>query len=144
MKLSCIFNVFPKKYTCEICGEKLSKKFFANDSSKKICIRCQIKENEKKKKKESDKNFQYIHKNCKELFVTHSVAYVTQTSVWFDVSKGEPCLVQNDAFGPRGSLLYWSYSYISFEELKDLAKRVSNDVFEKYKDIDVSNWKQFI
>lgn len=144
MKLSCIFNVFPKKYTCEICGEKLSKKFFANDSSKKICICCQIKENEKKKKKESDKNFQYIHKNCKELFVTHSVAYVTQTSVWFDVSKGEPCLVQNDAFGPRDSLLYWSYSYISFEELKDLAKRVSNDVFEKYKDIDVSNWKQFI
>lgn len=139
---------FNKKITCQKCGEKLSKRFFSDNSNEKICVYCKNEEEEQKRIQErmqkSDKNFQYIRKNCRELFVTHSEAYVCQTSVWFDVFKEKPCLVENHVNGPRDSLLFWSYSYISFEELKDLAKNVSKEVYEKYKNLNESNWKEYI
>lgn len=139
-----ISDIFSNKYTCEKCGKRLSKKNFTDYSIKKICDECQGKENKLKKRQESEENRQYIEKNCRELFVISCSAYDSTTSVWFDISKKEPCIVYTHSSGPRDSLLNWSYSYISFDRLKELATAVSEEVFEKFKDIDEGNWQQYI
>ncbi|MBR6515017.1 MAG: hypothetical protein IKT46_09330 [Clostridia bacterium] len=135
---------FNKKIICQKCKKKLSKKEFSSFSNENICISCYQKEKEKREKRESDANWQYIENNCRTLFTLHCDAYVSTTSVGFDISKKKPCIIRSHAFGPRDSWMYWSYYYIEFDELQDLAKKVSEEVYEKYKNMNEKNWKECI
>lgn len=135
---------FNKKAICQKCKKKLSKKEFTSLSNENICIYCASKEREKREKRESDTNWKYIEMHCRELFALNCDAYTSTTSVGFDMSKRKPCIISGHAFGPRDSWMYWSYSHIEFNELKDLAKKVSEEVYEKYKNMNENNWKEYI
>ena len=139
-----IQKLFDKKMVCQKCKRKLSKNEFVDSTKGNICIYCDFKEKEFKKRQESENNCQYIEKNCRTLFVVQDEAYVYSTSVGFDIFQKTPCIIHSYAFGPRDSLLYWSYSHIGFDELKKLAKENSNETYEKYKNMDESNWQQYI
>ena len=133
-----------KKIICESCQQKLPQTTF---SKQKICTLCYMNKLESEKIQNSKENWEYIEKNIKDFFVINHIdrnPHSTYRVAGFDTLKKEPCIriCKND--DGRKTYLLWSYSHITFDELKEYAKEVSSDTYEKIKNIDVNNWEQFV
>lgn len=143
-------KIFKRKTLCINCKNEYPTKDFTLDVNKKKCNYCVKKELNKKRKQEKQnrKEIEYNSKHIKELFTKDMEAYVSYDKVCIDTAKGQPC-IQHFRDSGHGGLGYGgigdtSITYISFEDVKDIAKNISEDLYEKYKNINETNWKEYI
>ena len=144
-------KILKRKVTCMNCKNEYFIKDFSLDVNKKKCNYCIKKEQDKKKqeqKKQRQETMEYSSKYIKELFIRDMEPYVSDNKVCMDIHKEQPCIEHFRDCG-HGGLGYGgigdiSITYISFEEVKDFAKNISEELYEKYKNINETNWKEYI
>ncbi len=149
--MTILDKILKRKMVCINCKCEYSQKNFTLDINKKRCNYCVKKELDKAKEEQAEqrkKEIEYNSKYIKELFTKDMEAYFYYNKVCMDIYKEQPCIESFRSewhgglgYGGQGDI---SITYISFEDLKDIAKNISAELYEKYKDINKTNWKEYI
>ena len=140
-------KILKRKRVCVNCKNEYSIKGFSLDANKEKCNYC-IKKEQEELKQQRQETMQYCSKYIKELFTRDMEPYVSYNKVCMDIYKEQPCIEHFRDCG-HGGLEYGgigdtTITYISFEEVKNIAKSISEELYEKYKNINETNWKEYI
>ena len=97
--------------------------------------------------KSSDYNWDYIENNCVELFsISVNTERMEANDMYIDLKTGQPFILYSRMVHLMGGAYTTDYAVhlTSFEELRKTAKKISRHTYEKYKNMDESNWKEYI
>ena len=122
--------------TCSLCGKKVNKNDAIPNACFTYCIDC------------ANKHSISEHSGIKHiihLFTVKEVSYEYSESVCIETISGRPCYEFSRCI-QRGC--GWGgtdhYREITYERIKEIAEKTSQELYEKYKDINETNWKEYI
>ena len=141
--IDCSMN--PHKYkakdnaTCSLCGADFDRADAVSNACFSYCKNCAEKHFISEHSNNSKAN------NIKVLFIKEEIPYECTISVCIETVSGKPCIEYNRCVS-RGVAIFpeITYNEISFEQLKDIAKNISEEVYEQYKDVNETNWAEYI
>ncbi len=141
--IDCAMN--PHKYrtkenvSCFSCGIDVDKADAVSNACFNYCKNCA----EKYSISEHSKNSKA--RNIKVLFIKEEIPYECTISICIETVLGKPCIEYDRCVRREvGIFSEISYNEISFEQLKDIAKNISEEVYEQYKDMNETNWKEYM
>lgn len=141
--VDCVID--PQKYykpiftTCCSCGKPVDTREAVSNACFRYCRKC------------AEKYFISLRSSNSKaghlifLFRKEEIPYEVTSDVCMETLAGRPCIEESRTVF-RGIAIFSEISYypISFAELKEIAKNVSEELYEKYKGMDETNWLEYM
>lgn len=129
----------PTFTTCCSCGMPIDTRYAVPNACFRYCRKCAEKYSISLRSSNSKAGHLIF------LFRKEQIPYEITSDVCMETLAGRPC-IEEDRTVFRGIAIFSEISYypISFAELKEIAKNVSEELYEKYKDMDETNWLEYM
>lgn len=132
-------NYKPTFTTCCSCGMPVDTRYAVSNACFRYCRKC------------AEKYFISLRSSNSKaghlifLFRKEEIPYEITSDVCMETLAGRPCIEESRTVF-RGIAIFSEISYypISFAELKEIAKNVSEELYEKYKGMNETNWLEYM
>ncbi|MCH5187652.1 MAG: hypothetical protein J1F63_04560 [Oscillospiraceae bacterium] len=92
-------------------------------------------------------DWDYINNNCVELFsISLDRERMESSDMYIDAKTGQPFILNSHMVHLMGGAYTTHFDGypVSFAELRQTAIKISGHLYDKYKNINESNWKEYI
>ena len=129
----------PTFTTCCSCGAPVDTRYAVSNACFRYCRKCAEKYSISLRSSNSKAGHLIF------LFRKEEIPYEVTSDVCMETLAGRPCIEESRTVF-RGIAIFSEISYypISFAELKEIAKNVSEELYEKYKGMDETNWLEYM
>lgn len=129
----------PTFTTCCSCGAPVDTRYAVSNACFRYCRKCAEKYSISLRSSNSKAGHLIF------LFRKEEIPYEITSDVCMETLAGRPCIEESRTVF-RGIAIFSEISYypISFAELKEIAKNVSEELYEKYKGMNETNWLEYM
>lgn len=138
------YGIDPQRYckpeftTCSSCGMPVDTRYAVSNACFYYCRECAKKYSISQQSRYSKASHLIV------LFRKEEIPYKVTSNVCIETVSGKPCIEEDRVMGGVGIFSEISYYEISFPQLKGIAKKVSEELYEKYKGMNETNWLEYM